>query len=85
MSLTATCIPFFKKACVSFREQRVEFVPFLLHCYIYKKNLAIWGITAAFHYPINSENTNGTDFERKMKGANPQRKEIFNIQHAASR
>ena len=41
MSLTATCIPFFKKACVSFREQRVEFVPFLLHCLIYKKNLAI--------------------------------------------
>ena len=42
------------------------------------KNLAIWGITAAFDYPINSENTNGTDFDRKMKGANPQRKEIFN-------
>ena len=43
-----------------------------------QKNLAIWDITAAFHYPINSENTNGTDFDRKMKGANPQRKEIFN-------
>ena len=39
----------------------------------------MWGITAAFHYPINSENTNGTDFDRKMKAAN-QRKEI--IQHA---